>query len=244
MKAGKDDLDEATNSTEMRRRTRQKVVGAAAVAVLLTGATIAAVSATGQSTVRRHHPATTARERDIATSASYLGITPAKLSHELRSGKSLAQVADSAGAGKSERGLIEALEAARKAKLAAATNRLPARVTAEVNRPGGPVGAATFRAIRLKALFSARLRLGEAAASYLGTSRAALQSELRSGKTLAQLADATAGKSTAGLIDALITAEKRAPAARGASAAQLARREQRLRRRATLLVRRKFGRTR
>jgi hypothetical protein len=145
----------------MGRGIRQKVVAAAAVGVLLAGGAIAAVSATGQRNVRRHHAA-----------------------------------------------------------------------------------ASTLRAIRLNALFSARLQLGEAAAAYLGTTPAALKSELHSGKTLAQLAGATAGKSTTGLIDALVAAEKRVPATRAASDAQLAPREKRLRRRATLLVQRKFGHAR
>jgi hypothetical protein len=42
------------------------------------------------------------------------------------------------------------------------------------------------------------------AESYLGVSSTRLRSELRSGKTLAQLAGSTAGKSAAGLLQALI----------------------------------------
>jgi hypothetical protein len=48
----------------------------------------------------------------------------------------------------------------------------------------------------------------EAAASYLGLSAQALQDQLRAGKTLAQIADATSGKSAAGLIDALVKQEQ------------------------------------
>ena len=47
-----------------------------------------------------------------------------------------------------------------------------------------------------------------AAATYLGLSQSDLQTALQSGKTLAQVADATSGKSAAGLIDALVAAEK------------------------------------
>jgi hypothetical protein len=47
-----------------------------------------------------------------------------------------------------------------------------------------------------------------AAATYLGLSQSDLQTALQSGKTLAQVADATSGKSTAGLIDALVAAEQ------------------------------------
>ena len=47
-----------------------------------------------------------------------------------------------------------------------------------------------------------------AAATYLGVSQADLLTSLQSGKTLAQVAAATSGKSVAGLIDALVAAEK------------------------------------
>jgi hypothetical protein len=47
-----------------------------------------------------------------------------------------------------------------------------------------------------------------AAAAYLGTSGSQLKQELRSGETLAQLADATAGKSEAGLLEALADARR------------------------------------
>jgi hypothetical protein len=47
-----------------------------------------------------------------------------------------------------------------------------------------------------------------AAATYLGTTADDLQSKLASGQTLAQIADATSGKSASGLIDALVAHEK------------------------------------
>ena len=47
-----------------------------------------------------------------------------------------------------------------------------------------------------------------AAATYLGLSQTDLQTALQSGKTLAQVADATSGKSSSGLIDALVAAEQ------------------------------------
>lgn len=46
-----------------------------------------------------------------------------------------------------------------------------------------------------------------AAASYLGVSQSSLFQSLRSGKTLAQIADATSGKSESGLVAALVSAE-------------------------------------
>src|SRR5215471_16716040 len=48
----------------------------------------------------------------------------------------------------------------------------------------------------------------EAAASYLGITTQQLLTDLRSGKTLAQIADGTSGKSAAGLVQALVTHEK------------------------------------
>ena len=47
-----------------------------------------------------------------------------------------------------------------------------------------------------------------AAATYLGLSQSDLQTDLQSGKTLAQVANATSDKSAAGLIDALVAAEQ------------------------------------
>jgi hypothetical protein len=98
----------------MRRGTRQKVVAGAAVAVLLAGVAVAAVSATGQSNAGTLHAAARARARDLATAATvaaYLGTSPAALSSELSGGKTLAQIADGT-AGKSKAGLIDALVAA------------------------------------------------------------------------------------------------------------------------------------
>jgi hypothetical protein len=46
------------------------------------------------------------------------------------------------------------------------------------------------------------------AARYLGVSRSALREQLDSGKSLAQVADATAGKSASGLIDAIVSARR------------------------------------
>jgi hypothetical protein len=49
----------------------------------------------------------------------------------------------------------------------------------------------------------------QAAASYLGVSSTALFTDLRSGKSLAQVANATSGKSASGLIDAMVSAEQK-----------------------------------
>jgi hypothetical protein len=153
---------------DMRRSVRQKVVAAAAVAVLVGGGALAAVSATGQTNPRRASSAerrarrARAQVRDLATAAAYLGLSKTALASELQSGKTLAQIAN-ATAGKSSNGLIEALEAARKARLTAAAARLPKRVESEVNRAGGPgageAGARHRQARQAKRLANLRKRI-------------------------------------------------------------------------------------
>jgi len=156
---------------------------------------------------------------DLAAAAAYLGITQDALVTQLQSGKTLAQIAN-ATSGKSAAGLIDAMVAAEQAEIAAAvkagqltqaqadqlTAHLKAHETAEVNGtfhghggPGGPGGPHGGHGPG-DAL--------AAAATYLGISQSALIAQLQSGKTLAQVAEATGGKSTAGLVAALVAAEQ------------------------------------
>jgi hypothetical protein len=186
----------------MTRRLKQKLMIGIAVAAVLAGVTAAVVMAAQPAA---HHRG---RGGVLVTAAGYLGSSPAQLRSELQSGKSLAQIAD-ATSGKSEAGLIAALEAAGRERLSAAAAELPRLIAAEVDHAGGPTNA------------HAGGRLGHghgraltAAASYLGVSPAQLRSELRSGKTLAQIADATSGKSEAGLVEALVATRKAALASR------------------------------
>jgi hypothetical protein len=156
---------------------------------------------------------------DLAAAATYLGISQADLLTELRAGKTLAQIGG-ATSGKTVAGLIDALVTAEKAELAAAvtageitqaqadqmTATLTAHATAEANGtrpdhgPGGPGGHGHGGPGGGDEL--------TVAATYLGITEAALTTQLEAGKTLAQVATATSGKSTAGLIDALVAAEK------------------------------------
>jgi hypothetical protein len=234
----------------MTRGVRQKVIAGSAVAVLLAGGALAAVSATGQGADAkrggRHAAGARARSRDLATAATYLGLSPAELTSQLRGGKTLAQIAEGSGGGKSALGLTEALEAAKRAKLAKVAASLPRRVGAEVQRPGGPGGGPRlFGRARVHILFSHRRRFAGAVVAYLSVRRSQLESQLASGKTLAQIAAATPGKSAAGLVAAIVAAEQRIPAVVAAhshaSAAQRASREARLRRRATRLTQRRFA---
>jgi hypothetical protein len=148
----------------------------------------------------------------LDAAATYLGTTSANLLTQLQAGKTLAQIA-AATNGKSVAGLVSALVAAEKTELASAVtaNRLTQaqadqiaatlqqHVTDLVNgvRPaGGPHGAPFSGHGQAPGL--------DPAATYLGISDESLFTQLRSGKTLAQIANATAGKSAAGLIDAIV----------------------------------------
>ena len=144
-------------------------------------------------------------ELDVA--AGYLGTTVANLLTQLQSGKTLAQIA-----GSKTSGLIDALVAAEKTELADAVKAgkltqsqadtisatLTQRFTDLVNGTRPPFGRGPgfghgFADHHL-----------DAAASYLGTTASALITQLRSGKTLAQIA----GSKTSGLIAALVADEK------------------------------------
>jgi hypothetical protein len=213
----------------MNRSLKQKLAARAAIVVVLAGGAVAAVTATRQGP--SYTPAAARRSahrvirRDLTAAASYLGVTLAQLQSDLASGKTLAEVAD-ATSGKSAAGLIEALVAKKKQKLIAAAASLTKRVTAEVNRSGGPGlpagGSGSRRSGSARrpgwhGLFAAPTRLGFVAASYIGTSAAQLQSDLKSGTTLAEVADATNGKSAAGLVEALVAARRARLAAAVAS---------------------------
>jgi energy-converting hydrogenase Eha subunit B len=182
----------------MSRLLKRKLALAVAIIAIVSGASIAAVSATGQGTPTKpghaRHAGRRGAGRLLALAAGYLGLSPTQLSSELRSGKTLAQIAN-ATSGKSEAGLIQAIVFARKAKLAKSAANLPNRVSAEVNRP-----------LRRMAATRTKTRGGAHAAArdYLGLPAAQLRSELLAGKTLAQIADTTAGKSEAGLIEAIV----------------------------------------
>ena len=154
---------------------------------------------------------------ELDAAATYLGTTTANLLTQLQAGKTLAQIA-SATSGKSTAGLIAALVAAEKTEIAdavkankltqvqadAITANLQQRFTDLVNGvhtdhgfggPGGPHGFGDHGPL-------------DAVATYLGISESALMTQLQAGKTLAQIANATSGKSAAGLIAALVADAK------------------------------------
>ena len=189
----------------MGRILRRNIAIAVALAAVLAGGTAVAVGATSGH-ARPSHPkhlrlsgsATRRRGGLIAAAVAYLGVPRSQLKEDLRSGKTLAQIA-AATPGKSEAGLIAAMVAAVKAKLPSPPPDLETRVKALVNR------APSTELNRHLALAGGRHgALRAAVLSYLGLSRHQLIEQLRSGKTLAQIADATPGKSAAGLREALV----------------------------------------
>lgn len=148
----------------------------------------------------------------LGAAATYLGISQSDLLSQLRSGKTLAQVAN-ATSGKSAGGLVDALVADANAHLAQAVKDgrlaqaqadrmqqdLKERITDRVNHGGPAPGPGPHH--------GPGDALG-AAAAYLGISQSDLQAQLRSGKTLGEIADATSGKSKAGLVEALVADAK------------------------------------
>jgi hypothetical protein len=235
----------------VRGGSAYKIVVGAIVGVVLACAAVAAVAATSPSSEQHQanaRRAATRRTRSrglIAVAASYLRVSKAQLRKDLHSGKTLAQVAQATG-GKSEAGLIAAVVASRKARSSASTERLEQHIRARINRVRGAgpgrSGAAKTASGKRPRDFAGRSYLGLPAAQYLGVTAAQLQSELQSGKTLAQVAQATSGKSEAGLIAALVAARKESMSAAVTAGqltqAQATKRDATLTKRITALVNR------
>ncbi|HTY96267.1 MAG TPA: hypothetical protein VMB91_04460 [Solirubrobacteraceae bacterium] len=182
----------------------------AVVLAALAGASVAAVSATGQSghpatlvEVDSVHPARVSSDparlpepTRMQAAAEYLGISVDQLTTDLEQGESLGQIA-AATPGRSESGLIAVLVANRRSHLAKEAETLPKRLKAAVAKPGGP-GSSAGRDSGLLAV----------ARSYLGISATEMTREMRSGKTLADIAESTPGRSREGLAKALFAARE------------------------------------
>ncbi|HUA73630.1 MAG TPA: hypothetical protein VL988_02640 [Solirubrobacteraceae bacterium] len=246
----------------VRHSVRQKVVALAAVALLLAGGAFAAVSAVGAGNDHRgraHRATVRLHARDVTAAAGYLGVPADTLVAALDSHQSLAQIA--AAHGKSVQGLVDAIVAARRARLAKVSAQLPRRIGTEVEKPvasatdtpsrGAGRPARTPRAShpatsrQVLDVFTSKGRLGVTAAAYLGVTPAKLRHELASGKTLAQLAASTPGKSTSGLEAKLLAARSQRVAQRLSSGriaqARAARITRRLSARIDALVQRRFA---
>jgi len=132
----------------------------------------------------------------FTAAATYIGITEAQLRTELGTDKSLADVAIAHG--KTRDGLIAALVAAQQQDI---TTLVDQKGIGARPNPANGVGPGFGRGP------GGRNVIGDsdaAAATYLGTTEADLETKLRAGQTLAQIANATAGKSRDGLLNALV----------------------------------------
>lgn len=181
---------------------KQRLALAVALLALLAGGTAVALGATGShqgSRAGHRHAHGGAHPGLLAAASSYLGITGSRLRSDLGSRKTLAQIAD-ATPGKSEAGLVAALVAAGRQRLQTASGKLTERIRTLVQ--GAPGGSRHHRL----GTGHRRGSLRATAVAYLGIDRHTLATDLRSGKTLAEVADATPGKSAAGLSQALLEA--------------------------------------
>jgi hypothetical protein len=146
----------------------------------------------------------------VAAAVAYLQLDRATIAADLEAGQSLAQIATAQG--KTADGLVAALLAPAKLRLDAAVAagrltsdqetaflaKLQTAVTAIVNH------ASTPHVVPVRVSTASILK---PALNYLGLDFRALVTQLRSGKTLAQVAVAQ-GKTAAGLVDAVVASVK------------------------------------
>lgn len=168
--------------------------GFAAAALLPGGSAPAAVAQIWDGTVGRALAHGRGGNASVFTAAAtYIGISEAQLRTELGTDKSLADVA--VAHGKTRDGLMQALVAAQQQSIATLVDQKGIGAKAGRGGPGfgrGPAG---------KNISGDPLA---AAATYLGTTAADLETKLRAGQTLAQIANGTAGKNRDGLVNALV----------------------------------------
>jgi hypothetical protein len=187
---------------------RRLILVLAALLALGAGGT-AAFAASGAKEKPRAAVAVKARAGLLQSAATYLGLDRRALVKELRSGKSLAQIATARN--KSVGGLETAILNAFKAKVdkAVAAGKLSStRAQKLVAAAPAVIHKLVTQAPKAKPA-KANLRGGflKVAADYLGLDRKALVTELRSGKSLAQVASSK-NKSVEGLETAIFNAFK------------------------------------
>ena len=167
--------------------------GGFAAAAFLPGSTPGTVAQIWDNTVGRAFQNGPGEKGSLFTAAAtYIGVTEAQLRTELGTDKSLADVAIAHG--KTRDGLIQALTAAQQQSIATLVDQKG--IGARPNPgpgfgrgPGGPGLAGDPLA---------------AATTYLGIPRTDIETKVRAGQTLAQIANATAGKNRDGLFSALV----------------------------------------
>jgi imidazolonepropionase-like amidohydrolase len=206
------------------RILKRRLAALALMTGLVAGGAVVAVAASGSGTGSTDSAKHGHSSQLMQTAAGYLGISRERLQAELQAGQTLGEIA--VALGKPEAALLQALGHVASAKL-------------EQRVANGHTPKSKHSAQRAHPLRAA-------AAGYLGISLTALTQQLRTGTTLAQIADATPGRSAEGLIDTLVqvrlksappVAAKTKKAAATASASRLAR----LRRHITTFVRKSRG---
>lgn len=182
---------------------KNRTLIAAAAAVIVVGVIVAL--ATWHS--GHHNNAASARPGHqavgvITVAAKYLDLSPAQLRRELRSGRSLGEIANAAG-DKSSAGLIDALVQSRAGSITAQETGGGVSASKAKARLAALRAAATARVERVPvAILTGRNMI--AASHYLSLPAANIRARERAGQSLAQIADATSGRSAAGLIAALV----------------------------------------
>jgi hypothetical protein len=199
----------------MTGASKRKIMIGVGVLALVLGAAVAIMTASGSSKgpikPNSHHLVGIRDIRDsgdLALAADYLGVSRAQLRHELSSGSTLADIANTTS-GHSASGLTDALFAAKAARLneAVSTGKLSkAKQASRLAKLPESLAVEIYRQHTVNA-GSADVAT---AAGYLGLTTKQIRDAQRSGRSLAQIAAATAGKSATGLIHALVGAKSAA----------------------------------
>jgi hypothetical protein len=187
----------------MSSRTRRILVVVAALAVV--AGVVVAVTSFHSSGKGSAPASSSASAGELAAAAAYLGLSAPELRAQLRSGKSLAQIAAHT-AGRSESGLVNALVAARSAAVSAEESK------GKISHQVASKRVAALRRRVAGTIHRTGLVLGipepAAAARYLGITTPKLRRELRTGLTPAEVADRTPGRSASGLVAAIVAARR------------------------------------
>lgn len=189
----------------IRSLPRRRLVAAGlAIVLVIAGVLVAVLGGGGRGKLGSSPSGRRAVARtQVAGAAGYLGVSTAQLSGELRSGRSLAEVA--AKKGRSPQGLVEALLAERATRLNARRGLTTAQRQHLLSLERAHLEVAVARHGPPVVIAGSNLRT---AAMYLGVDPLTLRGELRKGRTLAQIADSTPRRSSSGLVAALVAGRK------------------------------------
>jgi len=197
----------------MRIQQTKLAVGAAALAIAFLAGIAFAPALVGSAAAQLSGNAAQSAENRgpggadlFQAAAGFIGITVDQLRTEMGTDKSMADVA--VAHGKTRDALIAALTTAESAKITQLVDQkgAPKGPRPGGPGPGGPGPGGPGPGGRGGPGFGARIEPFQAAATYIGITAQDLQTKLRSGQTLAQIAVA-AGKTRDGLIQALVQDE-------------------------------------